>query len=36
VKYEGGGDEGIGSDSWRQRGQAMRSGGGDTGCRLRR
>lgn len=32
MKYEGGGDEGIGSDSWRQRSQVMRSGGGDTGC----
>jgi len=31
-----GGDEGIDSDSWRQRSQVMRSGGGDTGCRLRR
>jgi len=32
VKHRAGGDEGISSDSWRQRSQAMRSGGGDTGC----
>lgn len=35
MKHRGGGGADIGSDSWRQRGQAvetLRSGDGDTGC----
>jgi len=34
VEHEGGGDEGIGSDSWRQRGQAVETPNVDSGDNL--